>query len=350
MRLRLLIATVVSIVVAVAACGQQPTPIVPGTDGGDDGSGGGSATGGGSGGGGIGADGGTDSGTTIIPDCIGKTYDAGTHDWSLSHDAKTRTYRVHVPPNYDRSKKTPLVFNFHGYSQSGTEQERVSGLNSVADREGFIVIYADGLRGYETGLSASVLRSWNAGSCCAEGQYAATDDVGFVTRVLSTVEDRFCIDNKRVYSTGFSNGGFLSHRLACEMSDRFAAIGPVAGVNGMSPCNPTRPVPVMHFHGSKDNVVPYNGNTTGFISVRTSMNDWAQRNGCGSTPAVLSTRGDVTCESYPSCSAGADSVLCSVSDGGHQWPGGEDIFLGYRTMAVNASEDLWQFFKSHPMP
>lgn len=346
MRLSLLVAAVFCVFVILSACGQQPAPFNGGIDGGGAGGGGVSdaATDGGL------DDAGHDAGNLPPgPDCTGKTGDAGTYDWSLSHDGKTRTYRVHIPVNYDRSKKTPVVFNFHGYTSSGAHQEQVSGLTAIADREGFFVVYADGLRGYETGLSVATTRSWNAGTCCAEAERAGTDDVGFVAKMMDTVEDRFCVDGKRVYAMGFSNGGMLSHRLGCELSDRFAAIGPVASPNAMTTCTPLRAVPVMHFHGTEDAVVAYNGNAF-FIPVRTSMADWAQRNGCDATPVVLNTRGDVTCERYPNCSAGADTVLCTVADGGHQWPGGEDIFLGHRTMAVSASEDLWEFFKNHPMP
>lgn len=358
-RFHLFVAAAVCAFLAVAACGQQPAPIGTGGDvdggvGGGAGAGGGGGAAGGSGGG---AGGGAGGGGTAAgggggtnADCAGKVGTAGTHDWTLTHEGKTRTYRVRVPASYNALNKAPVVFNFHGYNSSGTQQESISGLDVVADREGVIVIYADGLRGSETGISFSPQRSWNAGACCAEAQYSNSDDVGFVVKVLDEVENKFCVDEKRVFSMGFSNGGFLSHRLACELSDRIAAIGPVAGVNGMTTCNPSRPVPVMHFHGSSDNVVPYNGNSTGFISVRKSMADWSSRDGCSSSPQPLSTTGDVYCERYAGCDAGFDNVLCTVDGGGHQWPGGQDLFLGYRTMAVSASEELWKFFKAHPMP
>lgn len=295
------------------------------------------------------SDAGTDAGTSVS---CGGGYDAGTYDWTLAHDGKTRTFRVVVPSTYDPTKLTPVVFNFHGYTSYGTQQEWISGMDAVANQYGFIVVYADGLTGQEAGVSFSTARSWNAGNCCMDAVTAGTDDIGFVKKMVDQVKARFCVDPKRVYSAGFSNGAMLSQRIGCELADRFAAIGPVAGPNGMDSCDAGRPMPILAFHGTKDPIVPYNGNTS-FISQKTSMDGWAQRNGCDADAVVFKTAGDVTCAKYPNCSAGADTELCTVADGGHEWPGGQDLSavgFGYTTQAINASQELWLFFDAHPMP
>ena len=123
--------------------------------------------------------------------------------------------------------------------------------------EGFIAVHPKG--GGNT---------WNAGLCCGEAMTAKVDDVGFVAAMLDELEARFCVDTDRVFACRLSNGGFISHRLACELSERIAAIAPVAGTNVTSPCAPSQPVSVIHFHGTADTLVPYNGFAGGFASRR----------------------------------------------------------------------------------
>jgi polyhydroxybutyrate depolymerase len=149
-----------------------------------------------------------------------------------------------------------------------------------------------------------------------------------------------------------SNGGFLSHRLACELSDRIAAIAPVAGVLGIPTCAPRRPVPVFHFHGTLDALVPYNGGgALNFNSVADTMRGWAQRDGCGPTPAEFLRRGIVRCDRWSGCRLGSEVQLCTVDGGGHTWPGAFPIPLfGVTAREVSASELMLDFFERHPMP
>jgi polyhydroxybutyrate depolymerase len=177
-------------------------------------------------------------------------------------------------------------------------------------------------------------------------------DVEFMADLITTVESDFCIDPKRIFSAGFSNGGMLSHRLACELSERIAAIGPVAGTMAIDSCSPTRPVPVMHTHGTSDFVVLWDGGGFGNASsVDDTIEGWVSRNGCDGTPKSVYQNGDASCSSYGPCAAGSDVRLCTIDGGGHQWPGGQSIGpTGHLSEDLDTSTTLIDFFEAHPLP
>ncbi len=163
---------------------------------------------------------------------------------------------------------------------------------------------------------------------------------------IDALEADLCVDGDRVFATGLSNGGFMAHHLACRLSDRIAAIAAVAGPNGTSPCTPSRPVPVLHIHGTADQIVPYNG-FAGFVSVPGTIDAWHERNGC-SDDVEVSTVGEVRCERALGCAEGADVELCTVDGGGHQWPGGMTIpGLGRNTNDLDATAAALDFFAAH---
>ncbi len=150
---------------------------------------------------------------------------------------------------------------------------------------------------------------------------------------------RRCASNeKRVYVTGMSNGGFMSQRLACDLSDRIAAIAPVAGNNVTTSCVPTRPISVMEFHGTADSTVPYSG--TG-----PTIAAWVDRNGCDSSPAVTFDSGNARCETYNGCDGGVEVTLCTITGLGHAWPG---AFGG--TSDISATDAMWSFFERYRLP
>lgn len=262
---------------------------------------------------------------------------ANDRRWTLTHDGRERAFFVHLPAGYDPSDRTPVVLGLHGRNSDPQQQMLVSAMNQKADAEGFIAVHPEG-----------VGATWNGGLCCGEAMSEDVDDVGFVRALLDRLAAELCVDEDRVFATGLSNGGFMSHRLACELADRIAAVAPVAGPNGTLPCEPSRPVPVLHFHGTDDRIVPYDG-FAGQLAVRPTMTDWAERNGCGSTSRVYLERGDVTCEEWTGCDAGATVRLCTIEGGGHQWPGGTSIpFLGNNTNDISATDAMWDFFTAHP--
>jgi polyhydroxybutyrate depolymerase len=331
-------------------------PVSCGSDGG---------SGGGDGGGGDEAallDGGAgprDTGTTIPPDgaaldgpaiptCTGKTGAGGERTVTITSGGLQRSFDLHVPPKYDPTRGTPLVFVFHGYSMTAASIASATHFSDVADARTMIVAYP-------TGTGPALQASFNAGDCCGTAASTKVDDVGFTRDMLSNLEADYCVDSKRVFSTGLSNGAFFSYTLACELSDKIAAVAPVAGVLGEPPatCAPVRPVPVLHIHGTGDVVVPYGGGV--YRSVGATVDAWKSKDTCvpadGGAGTVVYSKGDVSCTSYGPCAAGSDVELCTVTGGGHQWPGGALLpYGGVPTQNLIASEAIADFFQAHAMP
>jgi len=256
-----------------------------------------------------------------------------------------RQFDLQVPPNHDGSTPIPLVLAFHGWTLTSQIQAQMSDMSATANDRGFAVAYPQG-----------VGNSWNAGSCCGGAFDQQVDDVAFALALVDSIGTEMCIDTNRVYSTGFSNGGFISHRLGCVASDVFAAIGPVAGVI-MIPdeqCNPERAVPVMHLHGTADTSVAWEGNgMVPHISVPGSIQGWVDRNGCDADSTVTFQEGDTTCESWGNCGDdGAEVVLCTIEGMGHCWPGDPACtgLMETPSLTVQASEVVADFFEAHPMP
>jgi polyhydroxybutyrate depolymerase len=281
----------------------------------------------------------------------------GDHTRPLEHGGRTRTYIAHVPPKYDSKQPTPVVLAFHGGGSNAEQMVRFCGLNEKADKESFIVVYPNG-----TGRLERML-TWNGGNCCAYAMLNNVDDVGFTRSLLDDLEAVVNVDAKRVFATGISNGGIMSYRLASELSDRIAAIAPVAGTMGTAACNPKRPVPVLHFHGTDDEYLPFKGGKgkgvsgTDFYSVDHSIQAWVKANGCPETPVVTDEpkkTDDGTCiqrKTYGPGEAGAEVVLLVINGGGHTWPGRDPRvrFLGKSTQNTSANDLMWEFFKKHPM-
>lgn len=264
--------------------------------------------------------------------------------FSFVHDGNTRSYIVHLPPSYNTSNFYPLVFNFHGYTSTGAQQQAYSLMDQVADTANFIVVYPDGLS-----------NAWNVGFGIAP-YFTGVDDVGFVNALLDTMIVHYNIDVNAVYATGMSNGGYLSNRLACELPHRIAAIASVTGPMTDSTkayCNPGRKVPVMHIHGTTDPIVNYNGMMQS-LSVNELINFWGTYNGCppASTDipyANISTSDNCTAvrKNYLPCTDEAELVLIEITNGGHTWPGGAiDIMMyGNTNRDFFASGEIWNFFR-----
>ncbi len=285
------------------------------------------------------------------PTCSGKTGDKGSGiSLSIQSGGRTRTSLLHVPDKYDPGKAAMLVLNFHGFMSAGWQQALLTRMSQESDQRGFIVAYPEG-----------VAASWNAGACCGTAWTDSVDDVKFVRELLDEIEGKWCIDKKRIYATGMSNGGFFSHRLACEASDRIAAVAPVAGVLGVDPakCSPYRPVPILDFHGTSDGMVPYNGGTPlvpqlglglVFRSVPETMEFWHKKNGCSTFEQQFYASGDATCVSWPDCKGGVGTAHCKIDGGGHTWPGGIAIPAGKTSTDISATTTMLDFFEAHPMP
>jgi polyhydroxybutyrate depolymerase len=297
--------------------------------------------------------------------CIPSTNDytpaKSDYSASITCGGLERTYRVHISSSYDQSRPTPLVIVLHGGGGTGQGMPKLTGFNAVADRENFITVYPDGFE-----------KHWNDGRGVQwRAQVENVDDVGFISTLIDRLSDELNIDAKRIYVTGISNGGMMSHRLGCELSQKIAAISPVASnipVNKASVWTPSRPVPVLIINGTEDPLVPWDGGDihlgkTTFgevLSVADTVKFWVGKDQCSSSPVVTQLPDKdpadgttVRKEVYGGCQDGAEVVLYAIEGGGHTRPGGlqylPESIIGKTSREFNASEVIWQFFKEHPM-
>jgi len=185
------------------------------------------------------------------------------------------------------------------------------------------------------------------------------DDVGFVRAIVAELEASYKIDPRRIYSTGLSNGGIMSQRLACDASDLFAAIGPVSGTLNDPDCHPKAPVSIIEFHGTADQHVPYDGGNgdksltnVAFVSVRDTIDEWVQFDHCLSAPQTV-TIANIRHDIYSICATGVTVELYTILGGGHAWPGGNGpAWPGgdQPTHTISATDLMWDFFAAHPKP
>ncbi|HUJ13650.1 MAG TPA: PHB depolymerase family esterase [Thermoanaerobaculia bacterium] len=268
-----------------------------------------------------------------------------------------RSYIAHMP---DARGPLPVVINFHGGGGNAARQERFSGMDAVADREHFIVVYPNG-----TGRAGILV--WNAGTCCGRAPLQGIDDVGFTRAVIDDLAKRTSIDRTRIYATGMSNGAMMAYRIAAEASDLVAAIAPVSGSMTLVDFHPTLPVPIMHFHSVDDPRALYNGGLgppfplTGtrvlHPPVERQLAKWIAHNGCPATPKVERRLTNATTSAtklvYAPCSSGATVVLWKMTGSGHVWPGKparSERLLGKPNLLIDANEEIWAFFRNFRRP
>jgi polyhydroxybutyrate depolymerase len=286
-----------------------------------------------------------DAGAAPAPQCTGKAAPPqGETTRTTKVGAHERSYLVRVPPGYDPARATPLVLLFHGFTSNAKEQLAYSKMGPAADQRQVVVVAPQGM---------GLIPGWNAGGCCGEPQLFNVDDVGFVKQLLGEVRRDYCIDDRRVYAAGMSNGAFFAHRLGCELSAEIAAIGAVAGGLTYKQCNPARPLSVIAFHGTADYTVPYQGGTImGFEPVPQTIGFWVKRDGCSGEPKATYKKGAVTCMTHGQCSAGTEVTLCTVegSSGTHSWPGaGPWPSVGNSNMDIDATAAILDFFAKHTL-
>jgi polyhydroxybutyrate depolymerase len=255
---------------------------------------------------------------------------------TLTSGGRTRRFRLVVPLSAQPGP-APLVLNIHGLVETAELQQFYAGMDERAAARGMVMVYPHGAG-----------NSWNAGSCCGRAQDERVDDVRYLEDLVREIESELCIDRARVYATGLSNGGMMSYRLACEASEVFAAIAPVAAVQALEKCSPRRPVPVLAFHGTSDPVVHWGGGWFGLESPQASFAKWRGHNRCSATDATAYKAGDTLCEAARGCAA--DTILCRIEGGGHTWPGAIMFpVLGHTSSDVDASATILDFFLDHAM-
>lgn len=264
---------------------------------------------------------------------------------TIAHDNLQRSFILYVPDSYNPEIATPLVINYHGYTSTAFEQMLYGDFRSVSDTAGFILVHPMGT------LDISGNTYWNA------NWGGDVDDVGFTEALIDSLSAAYSIDQDKIYSTGMSNGGFMSYTLACELSHRIAAIASVTGsmvVNSQSTCYPNLPVPVMEIHGTADNVVPYSGNF--FVEgIPEVLDFWISENQCNTNPEItqmpdLDPNDGCTAEHqyYGNGINGTAIEHYKIINGGHTWPG--SIFStgsGNTNQDINASAEIWRFFRKY---
>jgi polyhydroxybutyrate depolymerase len=276
--------------------------------------------------------------------------DSGATAGSLDFGGAHRTYLIHVPPKVASS--VPLVLSFHGHFGSGAGLEKLTHLDALSDEFGFIVVYPEGIAG-----------SWNDG----RPQDIGADDVGFVRALVADLSRRFPIDRKRVFATGFSNGGSFAQYLGCNLADEIAAIAPVSGYLPravVDACHPARPISVLQIGGTSDPVEPFGGGEVkiGYIdrgsvlSAQETVDFWKANAKCSGAPAIVAIPpappldGTTT---YGGCTGGTSVQLDMVFGGGHTWPGGPQYLpanvIGPASTQLDASRAIVTFFLAHPM-
>ena len=266
---------------------------------------------------------------------------------SITSSGVEREHILYVPRSYDAARPAPLVISMHGAGLWPAAHMEMSQWNRTADKHGFIVVYPSGFR--RTGP-----RIWRMGGDA---------DVQYIADLIDALRASHNIDRTRIYANGLSNGGGMSFVLSCTMSDRIAAVGLVASAQLLpwNWCRDPRPVPMIAFHGTADGFAPYEGGRTivlpphsreAFPRIEMWAENWARRNRCQPQPLHASIAADVVRRWYVGCANDADVQLYTIKDGGHTWPGGGKMpewFVGPTSHSVSATDEMWAFFRDHPL-
>lgn len=280
---------------------------------------------------------------------------AGDYTLHIKHGDHTRMYKIHVPKSYKTETATAVLFAFHGGGGDMNHQANDSLYNQISksNQEGYIVVFPNGYSPYKSGK----LATWNAGKCCGDARDLKIDDVGFVKEIIKNLEHQLNIDKSKIFASGMSNGGMMSYRLACEMSDVFKGIAAVAGTDNTIDCSPKNPISILHIHAKDDTHVLFNGGAgkkafkdlskvTDFNSVPNTMKKWVKHNACDAKPKRVLEKEGAYCDLYSKCKNGVEVQLCVTDTGGHSWPGGKKPRSDEKpSYAISANDVIWDFFK-----
>lgn len=272
----------------------------------------------------------------------------------LTVDGHDRYFIIYLPGDYKKSTPLPLIFVLHGGKGSPERVMRQTGFQPLAEREKIILVYP-----------AALFDQWNDGRP-TQANRAGINDVAFVNKICSYMEENYPVDKQKVYATGISNGGFMTSRLGCELSNRLAATAIVSGTmeaDSVAPgCHPTHPLPVLYIHGTADPIVPFGGGkmkefTAGgnILSHQQVIDQWVGINKCDTTPAVskmpdIADDGTTVQKTLYTGGINDNEVVSYVIiNGGHTWPQGRPVasefIIGKTSQDINANEVIWDFFK-----
>jgi polyhydroxybutyrate depolymerase len=269
-----------------------------------------------------------------------------------------RTYRIHIPKTYDPTRPTPIVLAFHGATDNIDFLEAHCQLDDKSESAGFIVVYPE-----VADPSSPDTLHFNTSS--PPDGIDHPDDVAFTAKLLDDLATVVNVDRNRVFATGISNGGMMCYRLAAELSDRIAAIAPIAATMGLPEAHPKRPVPIIAFHGTADPIIPFEnpdvlGQSSDTPTIRSAMETieiWTAIDGCPADPrterlpTTVHDGTSVTRQTYVPGKAGAEIILYIIRNGGHTWPGtpAYKADLGLSSQNISANDQMWNFFLQHPM-
>ncbi len=274
---------------------------------------------------------------------------------SLYHNEIWRTYLIHLPPQYNSSEdnKYPLILVLHGGFGSAYNIEEQSKFSIKADtaKIPFIVVYPEGVK------SPINISTWNAGGCCGYSANTNIDDVGFISTLLDTIEQKYLIDKNRIYVSGMSNGGMMTYRIASELGVRIAAIAPVASVMvNENIFEPEISIPIIHLHSFQDDSVPIEGGLGDGVAnyeyppLDSVLNIWANLNLCTKIDTISNESGKFLYKTWTNCNDEKNIELYITYDGGHSWPGGSVPRIGADPVSaqIDGTNLIWDFFIKHP--
>jgi len=276
-----------------------------------------------------------------IEEPVSPTAELTTEDYlneTFTYEGEEREYILYLPDVYSDESSLPLVVFLHSWGWNGKGEMWNTDFNEVAEEYGFVIIYPN------------AAPNWNSGQTSFPSP--DTDDVAFIKALITEMHDKYHIDLERVFATGYSNGGHMAYRLACEATDQITAIASVSGAMAESVfenCKPSRPISVLSIHGTGDTYMPYTGKP-GMKSIEESIAFWISANACESTVTEAMPDIDPGDEStiekttHTDCADGSSVVLMKVENGGHTWPGEDDSTFGRVNMDIDASEEIWKFF------
>jgi polyhydroxybutyrate depolymerase len=285
-----------------------------------------------------------------------------TDEWVTTPDGRRRHFRLYLPSGVAVGSDTvPLLVALHGGLGSSDQFAANSGFDELAESNGFIVVYPDGIRAVP---DRPGLQTWNGGYCCGPAARQNVDDVGYVRFLIDLLTQRYPIDSSRIFAAGHSNGAIMAYRLACELSDRIVAIGVQAGSLGIDDCQPTEPVSVLHVHGLADTNHPIDGGRgTGvsgveFRSGRDAVRTMSMKFDCLATPSIrtMTSNEDVENLMWSGCEEGSRIELVTVAGASHAWMGhraataGSAALVGEPYMDFDASRAIWSFLAGHSRP
>ena len=286
--------------------------------------------------------------TTVILLIVGFVFSSSAQqiiNASITHDGMERDYIIYVPEIYDGSKAVPLILNFHGFGSSASQQMFYGDFRDIADTEGFLLVHPEG-----TTFIGN--QFWNVEF---PGISSTIDDVGFTEALIDELATLYTIDLDRVYATGMSNGGFMSFLLACQLSEKIAAVASVTGSmtqDTFDDCNAQLPTPVLQIHGTEDDVVSYNENNLS-LPIPNVISYWVDHNNCETTPTTttlpdvdVSDGSTIEYSVYEDGDNGITTEHMKVIGGGHTWPGSILNSAG-TNQDIDASMEIWLFFSRY---